>query len=178
MMPASLTIKGTGIVTSADFKTVKWTGKTKNGKKVEITLNNAIMMDNIDLTMVEKDDTVAALTFTAAYANTDYMASTSGDYEEPWEIKYHGETSDTAAGTILLGAGVVSIGGVDVALTRGGSQFVVEREFRQINADGDRGPVLDRVVIDASTATLTVNELTFLTGMASAFAAINVIATT
>lgn len=177
-MAASLTIKGTGIVTSADFKTVKWTGKAKNGKKVEITLNNAIMMENLDLTMVEKDDAVAALTFTAAYTNTDYMVSTSGDYEEPWQIKYEGGASDAASGTIVLGAGVVSINSVDVALTRGGSQFVVEREFRQINADGDRGPVKDRVVIDASTATLTVNELTFLTNMAGSFAAIDVVAST
>lgn len=170
----ALTIKGSGIVSTADFHTLTWTGKTKNGKAVTITLNNAIMMDNIDWTMVEKDDTVAKLTFTGSYANTDYMVSTMGDYEEPWSITYAGGASDTAAGTILLGAGVVSIDGVDVALTRGGSQFTVEREFRQINADGDRGPVKDRVVIDASTATLTLNALTFLTSMATAYAAINV----
>lgn len=170
----AVTIKGTGIVTSADFKTVVWTGKTKNGKSVTITLANAINKGNIDLSFVEKDDTVAQLVFTAAYSNTDYMVKTDGDYEEPWTITYAGGTSDTAAGTILLGAGVVSIGGVDVALTRGGSQFTVEREFRNINADGDRGTVKDRVVIDASEATLTLNALTFLTSMASAFAAINV----
>lgn len=171
---ASLNIKGTGIVTSADFQNVVWTGKTKGGKPVTITLKNAINMGNIDLSMVEKDDTVAKLTFTAAYDNTDYMASTTGDMEEPWSISYGGGASDSAASTILLGAGKVSIGGTDVALTRGGSQFVVEREFRQINADGDRGAVKDRVVIDASTATLTVNNLVFLTSMAKSFAAINV----
>lgn len=170
----ALTIKGTGIVSSADFKNVTWTGKTKGGKSVVITLNNAIMMDNIDLTMVEKDDTVAALTFTAAYSNTNYMASTAGDFEEPWSIAYSGAAADAAADTILLGAGVVAIGGTDVALTRGGSQFVVEREFREINADGDRGPVKDRVVIDASRATLTVNALTFLTHMADVYAGISV----
>lgn len=170
----ALTIKGTGIVSSADFKNVTWTGKTKGGKSVVITLNNAIMMDNIDLTMVEKDDAVAALTFTAAYSNTNYMASTAGDFEEPWSIAYSGAAADAAADTILLGAGVVAIGGVDVALTRGGSQFTVEREFREINADGDRGPVKDRVVIDASRATLTVNALTFLTHMADAYAGISV----
>lgn len=170
----ALTIKGTGIVTSADFKNVTWTGKTKGGKSVVITLSNAIMMDNIDLTMVEKDDTVAALTFTAAYSNTNYMASTAGDFEEPWQIVYSGAAADAAADTILLGAGVVSIGGVDVALTRGGSQFTVEREFRKINADGDRGPVKDRVVIDASRATLTVNALTFLTHMKDVYAGISV----
>ena len=170
----ALTIKGTGIVSSADFKNVTWTGKTKGGKSVVITLNNAIMMDNIDLTMVEKDDTVAALTFTAAYSNTNYMASTAGDFEEPWSIAYSGAAADAAADTILLGAGVVAIGGTDVALTRGGSQFVVEREFREINADGDRGPVKDRVVIDASRATLKVNALTFLTHMADVYAGISV----
>ena len=170
----ALTIKGTGIVSSADFKNVTWTGKTKGGKSVVITLNNAIMMDNIDLTMVEKDDTVAALTFTAAYSNTNYMASTAGDFEEPWSIAYSGAAADAAADTILLGAGVVAIGGTDVALTRGGSQFTVEREFREINADGDRGPVKDRVVIDASRATLTVNALTFLTHMADVYAGISV----
>ena len=170
----ALTIKGTGIVSSADFKNVTWTGKTKGGKSVVITLSNAIMMDNIDLTMVEKDDTVAALTFTAAYSNTNYMASTAGDFEEPWSIAYSGAAADAAADTILLGAGVVAIGGTDVALTRGGSQFVVEREFREINADGDRGPVKDRVVIDASRATLTVNALTFLTHMADVYAGISV----
>ena len=169
----AMTIKGTGIVTSADFKQVKWTGKTKNGKAVVITLPNAINMSNIDLTMVEKDDTVAQLQFAAAYANADYMAATTGDMEEPWTIAYSGGTSDNASGTILLGAGVVSIGGTDVALTRGGSQFTVEREFREINADGDRGVVKDRVVIDASRATLTLNALTWLTSMNTAFAAIN-----
>lgn len=173
----ALTIKGTGVVTSADFKNVVWTGKTKSGKAVTITLNNAINKGNIDLSFVEKDDTVAQLVLTAAYSNTDYMVSTAGDYEEPWTITYAGGTSDTAAGTILLGAGVVSIGGQNVALTRGGSQFTVEREFRNINADGDRGTVKDRVVIDGSEATLTLNALTFLTHMADAFAAINVATT-
>lgn len=172
----ALTIKGTGIVAATDFKDVVWTGKTKGGKSVVITLKDAIMMDNIDLTMVEKDDTVAALTFTATYDNTDAMVATDADCEEPWSITYNGAAADTAAGTILLGAGVVSIGGTDVALTRGGSQFVVEREFREINADGDRGPVKDRVVIDAARATLTVNALTFLTHMADAYAGISVTA--
>lgn len=168
----AITIKGTGIVTSADYKNVVWTGKTHGGKAVTITLSNAINKGNIDLTMVEKDDTVAQLVFTGTYSNTDKMVSSASDYEEPWTITYSGTAADTAAGTILLGAGVVSIGGVDVALTRGGSQFTVEREFRDINADGDRGTVQGRVVIESAQATLTLNSLTFLTSMATAFAAI------
>ena len=173
----AITIKGTGIVSNTDFKNVVFTGKTVNGKAVTITLKNAINKGNIDLTMVEKDDTVAQLVFTGTYSNTDAMVSTAADYEEPWEINYSGTAADTAAGTILLGAGVVSIGGVDVALSRGGSQFTVEREFRNINADGDRGTVQGRVVIDGSEAKLTLNALTFLTNMANAFAAINVATT-
>lgn len=169
----AINIKGTGIVQTTDFRTVTWTGKTKGGKSVVITLPNAINMSNIDLTMVERDDTVAQLVFQAAYSNTDYMAATTGDMAEPWTINYAGAANDTAASTILLGAGVVNIGGTDVALTRGGSQFSVEREFREINADGDRGVVKDRVVIDGSRATLTLNALTWLTHMTTAFPAIS-----
>ena len=140
---------------------------------MSITLSNAINMSNIDLSMVEKDDTVPQITFTASYANTDYMAATDGDMQEPWTIAYSGASGDAAAESIMLGAGVVSIGGVNVALTRGGSQFTVEREFREINADGDRGPVKGRVVMDASRATLTLNALTFLTNMSGIYAAIS-----
>ena len=167
-----VTISGTGIVTTTDFHTLKWTGKVKNGNAVEILLTNAINTSNIDLSMVEKDDTVATVTFEAAYANTDAMVSSASDYAEPWRITYAGSPSDTAAGTILLGAGIVSIDGTDVALTRGGSQFTVEREFREINADGDRGAVYDRVVMDASRAKLTLNALTFLTNMTGIYPSI------
>ena len=170
----AITIKGTGIVTSADFQDITWTGKTKAGKSVVITLKNAVNMSNIDLSMVEKDDTVAQLTFTGTYDNTNHMVGTTSDYEEPWSISYAGSANDGAADSILLGAGIVSIGGTDVALTRGGSEFHVEREFRNINADGDRGTVQGRVVIDAAEATLTVNALTFLTSMANIYSAINV----
>lgn len=168
----AIVIKGTGLVASTDFKNVVWTGKTLGGQAVSITLKNAINKGNIDLSMVEKDDTVAQLVFTAAYSNTDTMVSSSGDYEEPWEISFAGTSGDTGSKCILLGAGIVSIGGVDVALTRGGSQFTVEREFRNINADGDRGTVKGRVVMDASEATLTLNALTFLAKMDTTYSAI------
>lgn len=169
---AGIITKGTGIVSSTDYFDVTWTGHTKSGKAAVITLKNAINMSNIDLTMVEKDDTVASLTFTATYANTNHMVSSASDYEEPWSIQYEGTSADDAADEILTGAGVVSLNGVDVALTRGGSQFTVEREYREINADGDRGVVQDRVVIDASRATLTVNMLTWLTSMPNLYPAV------
>ena len=170
----ALTIKGKGMVSSTDFKTITFTGKTKSGKSVQIKLFDAINMDNIDWSMVEKDDTVAALKFTATYSNTNHMVSTDGDYEEPWEVKYTGANSDPKADSILLGAGVVSVNSTDIALTRGGSQFLVEREYREINADGDRGPVKDRIVMDSARASLKVNALTFLTNMSEVYAGITV----
>ena len=169
---SAITIKGTGVVSTTDFHEVTWTGKTKAGNSVVITLHNAISMSNIDLSFAEKDDTVASLELTACYSNTSHMVSTAADYVEPWQIVYTPGASDVAADEILLGAGVFAIDGTNVALTRGGGSFNVEREFRQINADGDRGPVKDRVVIDASTAKLTLNALTFLTSMKSVYAAI------
>lgn len=63
------------------------------------------------------------------------------------------------ADKILLGYGVVSVGLTPIGLTRGGSAFTVEREFREIEADGDRGPVEGRIVIDREVAKLTVNAL-------------------
>lgn len=60
---------------------------------------------------------------------------------------------------ILLGYGVVTVGEAPVGLTRGGSSFMVEREYREIEADGDRGLVKGRITIDRETAKLTVNAL-------------------
>lgn len=61
---------------------------------------------------------------------------------------------------ILLGYGVFSVDGTPIGLTRGGGSFVVESEFREIEADGDYGVVEGRVVIDRQDARLTVNALT------------------
>lgn len=63
------------------------------------------------------------------------------------------------AENILLGYGVVKINGEPVGLTRGGSSFKVEREVRDIGADGDKGPVKGRQVIDEEIATLSVKTL-------------------
>jgi len=164
---------GSGIVAAADEKAVKWTGKTKDGKSVEISFQKAINMGNIDWAFAEKDDTCAEIVFTALYTNTDAMALTNADLVEPWQVKVEDGVSGAGeASKILLGAGKLSIGGTDVALTRGGGQFTVEREFRQINADGDRGPVSGRVVMDGSVATLKVTALQFLTRVADVYAGI------
>lgn len=64
---------------------------------------------------------------------------------------------------ILLGMGVVSVGTTPIGLTRGGSAFLVEREYRHIEADGDMGIVKGRTVIDKENAMLTVNALELFT---------------
>lgn len=150
--------KGTGTVASTDFKSVKWVGKTKGGNSVTISMPKAINMGNIDWAFAEKNDTVAAITFTGVYDNTNAMSS---DNDEPFTIEISGAIS-AGASEILLGVGVFYIGDTAVALTRGGGSFSVAREFRRINADGDRGAVEGRVVMEASEPTLTLNALTIL----------------
>lgn len=68
-----------------------------------------------------------------------------------------------AAEKILLGTGTFAVGGVAVGLTRGGGSFTVERTYRHIEADGDRGPVEGRTVIDTSIAKMVVNGLELFT---------------
>jgi len=151
--------RGTGKITSADYKEVKYVGKTKGGKPVTIILDKAINLGNIDWVFAEKDDTVAEIVMTAVYENTD---ETSKNTKEPWSVEIDGE-SVTPSQEIMTGVGIFYVGEDAIALTRGGGKFTVEREFREINADGDRGPVEGRIDIESSRATLTMNTLQILT---------------
>lgn len=164
-----MTIKGTGAVAATDFKEVSWQGLTKGGNAITIKLSDAINMGNIDWTFAEKNDVVPAITFTACYDNTDEAASST---EEPWEITVNG-TVAAGASEIVLGAGKFYIGQNLIALTRGGGQFTVEREYREINADGDRGAVKGRVIMEGSRATLTMNVLTMLTNIEDLYSSIS-----
>ena len=159
---------GTGEVISADFKTVKWVGKTKGGKAVTIELTDAINMGNIEWTMAEKNDIVPSIEFQACYENTD---NASDSTTEPWSIETDDSTT-AGASEIVLGAGVFYIGSDAVALTRGGGTFKVEREYREINADGDRGAVKGRVVMESSRAKLSMNVLTMLTRLTDIYTSI------
>ena len=159
--------QGTGAVVDADFKACKWVGKTKGGSAVTITMDKAINMGNINWAFAEKNDTVAEIVMTDVYANTDEIAK---DTKEPWTIEVAG--NDVGASEVMLGVGIFYIGDKKIALTRGGGSFVVEREFREINADGDRGPVEGRIVLDRSVAKLTMNVLTILSSFAELYPAI------
>lgn len=67
------------------------------------------------------------------------------------------------ADKILLGTGVFSVGGTAIGLTRGGGTFSLEREIRHIDADGDRGFVEGRQMIDKEFPKLVVNGLDLFT---------------
>lgn len=67
-----------------------------------------------------------------------------------------------SAANIILGDGVFAINGVDIALTRGGGSFSVEREYRQIEADGDYGPVKGRIRKVKSVSKMKLSALTIL----------------
>lgn len=60
---------------------------------------------------------------------------------------------------ILLGNGAFYINDLPIGLTRGGGRFITERELREIIADGDRGPVKNRIAIDREVPKLTVRAL-------------------
>lgn len=159
---------GTGVITESDYKEAKFIGKTKAGTPIIITLHNALNTGNIDWTFAEKNDTVPNVVFEACYDNTD---SASDSTIEPWEINCDDET-ETGADEILLGAGTYLLDNVEVGLTRGGGKFTVEREIREINADGDRGAVKGRVVMEGSRAKLEFNALTMLTKLSTIYPAI------
>lgn len=155
---ASTVYIGTGTISDSDFKTVKWVGLTKGGNAVTITLNDAVNVGNIEWTFAEKNDVVPSVEFEACYSNTDAASSSNN---EPWSVEIDG-TLTSGASEIVLGAGKFYIGQNLVALTRGGGSFTVEREAREINADGDRGMVKGRVVYESSRAKLSMSILTML----------------
>jgi len=165
------TITGNGgIIKSEDYHVMTWTGKTKSGVACKITIENAINKGNLEWTLAEKNEVVPALEFEASYANTDSQADETTAC--PWKIELDGAVT-SGAGEILLGLGVFAIDDVEVALVRGGGSFKVEREFRDIVADGDKGSVKDRIALDAERAKLSMNVLTMLTSISKMYPALN-----
>ena len=76
------TITGSSDVVAGDYSSeVTWTGKTKAGKAVTITLENAINLENLDWALVDKEEIIPELTFTACYLSSDRTT-------EPWKIDY------------------------------------------------------------------------------------------
>lgn len=164
-------ITGSGQIAASDVKYVKWVGKTKAGNAVTIELPEAICLSNPDWTFAEKDETVPEIEFTALY---DDEKLADGDRTEPWSITIADGTT-AGNGEILLGVGKFYVGtsssdAACVGLTRGGGSFVVEREFREINADEDPGPVKDRIHQEGGRPKLKFNALQWLTKIPNLYA--------
>lgn len=154
---------GAGRVSASDFRYVKWVGRTKGGKPVQIELEKAFCRSNPDWKFEEKNDTVAAVEFEGAYDDEKLAAD---DRTEPWKLTVDGV--EAGNGEIVLGTGKFYLGttkedAVHVGLTRGGGSFIVEREFREINADEDPGLVADRIEKEMGRPKLTLNALQWLT---------------
>lgn len=64
---------------------------------------------------------------------------------------------------ILLGKGVYKIDDQLIGLTRDGGLFTLEYVYRNIEADGDRGPVKGRISKDRAVPKLEINHLELLT---------------
>ena len=142
-------ITGNCTIAEADYHTYSFVGVTKKGKPITITVKDAINLENIDLTFQDKDEVVPQVTATATYQEDNR----SGAEGEPWEISYEADPSN-----IVLGEGVVKIDNDKELICRGGG----EREYKQISADGDKGPVKGRIRVTQSVAKLQMNVLTFL----------------
>lgn len=170
---AGTTVKytGSGSVVAADYKYVKWVGRTKGGEAVTIEMPKAFCRSNPDWKFAEKDDTVPELEFEGVYTDTNLAAGTR---TEPWTVEFASGLTAGAA-EIVLGVGKFYVGtssadAAAIALTRGGGSFVVEREYREINADEDPGAVEGRIVQEAGRPKLKLNALTWLTKVGTLYA--------
>ena len=154
---------GAGHVSDADFRYLKWIGKTKGGKPVQIELENAFCRSNPDWKFEEKNDTTAEVEFEGAYTDENLAKD---DRTEPWKLTVDGVEAGNSE--IILGVGKFYLGTTKedaqyVGLTRGGGSFMVEREFREINADEDPGLVKGRIEKEMARPKLKLIALQWLT---------------
>ena len=167
---AATTYTGAGEVLEADVKYIKWVGKTKGGKAVTIELPKAFCRSNPDWTFAEKDDVVPEIEYEGLY---DDNKLSEGDRTEPWTINL-ADGIEPGNGEILLGVGKFYIGTSKadaqcVGLTRGGGSFVVEREYREINADEDPGAVEGRLDQTSGRPKLKLKTLQWLTKISTLY---------
>jgi len=81
---ATITARGlTTNITTEDYGIASWTGYTRAGTSVYIEIQQAINLDNIDLAMVDKEEIINEMTFSAAYASSTRNT-------EPWKVIYTG----------------------------------------------------------------------------------------
>lgn len=167
---------GAGQVQDTDIRYVKWVGKTKGGKEISIELERAICRSNPDWTFEEKNDTTAALEFEGLYSDENLAKD---DLTEPWKLTAADGVVEGAAEIILrVGAFYIGTNASDakrVGLTRGGGSFVVERNFRDINADDDPGSVEGRIDKTEGRPKLKFTALQWLTKVSSLYSCIKTV---
>lgn len=164
---------GAGQLTSADYRYAKYTGRAKNGDPIAITLPRCINLTNPDWKFAEKDDTTAEIELTGVY---DDEKLANGDRTEPWDLELP-DGLEPGNGEILLGVGRLEIGTSaddisSIGLTRGGGSFTVEREYRNINADNDPGPVEGRIHLEGGVPKLKLTALQWLTKVSTLYPAV------
>lgn len=155
---------GAAQVEATDVRYVKWVGKLKGGKTVQIELEKAFCRSNPDWTFEEKNETTAEVEFEGLYDDEKLAAD---DRTEPWKITLP-DGLEAGNAEMILGVGKFYLGTTKddaqlVGLTRGGGSFVVEREFRDINADDDPGAVAGRISKDSARPKLKLVALQWLT---------------
>lgn len=154
---------GAGQVSKTDTRYIKWVGKTKGGSPIQIELERAFCRSNPDWKFEDKNETTPELEFEGLYTEAQLAAD---DRTEPWKITLPDDLTE-GVNEILLGVGRFHIGKTSadakpVALTRGGGSFIVEREYRDIAADGDPGSVEDRIAQDTGRPKLKLTALQWL----------------
>lgn len=167
---ADVKITGAGTILDTDYRYVKWVGKTKGGGALQIVLKNAICASNPDWSFAEKTEAVADVEFWGCYTDEQLLKD---DRTEPWEMS--GPAATDGKKQIQLGVGRFYVGTDEatakyVGLTRGGGSFVVERNFREINADDDPGPVKDRMDIDEARPKLKFSALEWVDKVTNLYA--------
>lgn len=167
---------GAGQVLSTDVRYVKWVGKTKGGQSIQIELPKAFCRSNPEWTFEEKNETTPALEFEGLYTDEQLAKD---DRTEPWKLTLP-DGMQAGNAEILLGVGKFYIGTSEsdtelVGLTRGGGSFIVEREFRDINADDDPGSVEGRISKDSGRPKLTLNVLQWLTKVSKLYSCITTV---
>ena len=161
---AQTTYTGAAQVEATDVRYVKWVGKLKGGKTVQIELPKAFCRSNPDWKFEEKNETTAEVEFEGLYEESKLAAD---DRTEPWKLTLpDGLTPGNEE--LILGVGKFYIGTTaedakPVGLTRGGGSFVVEREYRDIHADDDPGSVEGRISKDSARPKLKLVALQWLT---------------
>ena len=173
---ANNVLTGAGQVAASDFRYIKWVGKTKGGLPVQIELPEAFCRSNPEWTFEEKNETTPEVEFEGVYSDEQLEKDIR---TEPWKLTLPaGLTAGNAE--MLLGVGKFYIGTTAedakyVGLTRGGGSFVVEREFRDVNADDDPGSVKDRISKDSGRPKLKLTALQWLSKVSDLYSCVQAV---